>query len=113
MPSISGTFPVTDGADVHLMVEIGDAQLGRVSAAIGGVEIANGSEVNETIGSGEQLRGEQMLVVCGIKDIRPETNRASARVTLRCAGVVRELVQRDQVKVSGGSIMFAFMIAFK
>jgi hypothetical protein len=113
MPSISGTFPVTNGAEVHLTVEIGDGQLGRSSAAIRGSEVASGSEINETIGTGDALRGEMMLVVCGIKDIRPETNRASARVTLRCGSVVREFTQRDKVTQDGGTIVFAFMIAFK
>lgn len=113
MPSISGMFPVTDGADVHLMAEIGDAQLGRSSAAIRGKEVASGSEINESIGTGDALRGELMLVACGIKDIRPETNRASARVTLRCGSVVREFIQRDKVTQDGGTIVFTFMIAFK
>jgi hypothetical protein len=113
MPTITGTFPVANAQDVHLTVDIGDGQLGRSSVAIRGKEIAAGGEIDGSLGDGDKLRGEALFITSAIKDIRAETNRASVRVTLRCAGVTREFIQADSVKKDGGVIVYVFMIAFK
>ena len=82
--SSSKTYPVAPDSKVTLRVTIGDAQAGGwIITREDDSVIAKGSVSDLiSIGSGADLKGHLIQVVATAVDVRPETNRLSAVISV-------------------------------
>ena len=111
MPTITGNFPVRDGAGVHLRVSIGEGRSGRSVAALAGRELASGAAIDQALGEGGELRGGALVVDSVVEAGRAETQWTSATVQLVSGTTAREFTQRQQA-ASGKAVRYVFVITF-
>ena len=111
MPTITGNFPVRDGADVRLEVFIGEGGLGRSIAAMAGRELASGAAIDQPLGDGGELRGRALVVDSVVDAGRAATDWTSATVRLACGTTAREFTQRQQA-ANGKPVRYVFVITF-
>jgi len=76
-------YKVAGKSDVTVRVSIGDGQLGGWAIGFGTDDIKKGSDPDRvSIGAGKDIKGRILQVVATVVDVRPETNRLSATVTV-------------------------------
>jgi hypothetical protein len=76
-------YRVAPKSKVTVRVTIGDAQQGGWAIGFGPADVKKGSEPDPVpIGVGKAVKGRTLQVVATVVDVRPETNRLSATVTV-------------------------------
>ena len=77
------TYRVHPSSEVTVAIAIGDAQTGGWAFGFGPDGVTKGSgDAPTSVGKGADLVGKMLQVVATVVDVRPETNRLSAVVTL-------------------------------
>ena len=113
MPTSITTYPVTDGQPVTLDVTIGDGQAGGSSAYVGSTEAARGDRIEGVLlGSGDDLRGQTLVVSTTVVDVRPEHDHTSVAVLLK-GGLPPEFpVVQAEGAIPGGSVNYLTVVRF-
>jgi len=77
------SYRVGAESDVSVRVAIGDAQLGGWAIGFGTDNVQKGSEADPVpVGVGKDIKGRILQIIATAVDVRPETNRLSATVTV-------------------------------
>lgn len=76
-------YEVAKASKVTVRVTIGDAQVGGWAIGFDPKDVMKGSEPDPVdVGTGQEVKGRILQVVATVVDVRPETNRLSAVVTV-------------------------------
>jgi hypothetical protein len=112
MPPVSTNYPVTDGQNVRLHVNIGDGQAGGSSVFLGPDMITAGHEIDVDLGPGERLRGMLLVISSTVVDVQPATNRVSTFVDLTGGNPPSLPIAQADVVTDGGTADFLTVVRF-
>lgn len=111
MPTITGTFAVTEGTNVRLSVVSGEGQLGHSTVFLGPKKVCSRQEVVDVdLGDGATLRGQVLVISTLVVDLNTQHDRTSVTVALR---EPPKAFTQSEDATSTGTVSYLAVITFE